>query len=83
MLLYTDGLTDARAPVRILSESDLGEILLAAHGMGAEQTASFIEERATAGEDPRDDIALLVIELAQEFDAPDRRVGSPGVARSD
>jgi hypothetical protein len=34
MLLYTDGLTDARAPVRILSESDLGEILLAAHGMG-------------------------------------------------
>jgi PAS domain S-box-containing protein len=84
MLLYTDGLTDARAPARILTDSDLAEILVAAHGMGAERLAAFIEEQAIAGEDPRDDIAILVIELAHRSDEhATRHVGSPRAARLD
>ena len=65
LMLYTDGLTDARAPDSILSESDLADILLDAHGMGAERLAAYVEGRATSGQDPRDDIAVLVIEVAR------------------
>lgn len=62
LLLYTDGLTDARAPSRILSEADLKALLRRGRGMPPERLADFIERAATGGEDPRDDIALLVIE---------------------
>ena len=63
LVLYTDGLTDARAPRRTLTEDDVAEMLRRGHGMGADRLAAFLEEQATAGVDPRDDIALLVIEL--------------------
>jgi len=66
IMLYTDGLTDARAPARILSEADLAEMLLEADGMDAGHLAEFIERKATCGEDPRDDIAILVIELVNQ-----------------
>jgi PAS domain S-box-containing protein len=66
MLLYTDGLTDARAPARMLSDSDLAGILVEAHGMDAEAVAAFVEDRATGGDDPRDDIAILVLEVVKD-----------------
>ncbi|MBV9837793.1 MAG: SpoIIE family protein phosphatase [Solirubrobacterales bacterium] len=69
IVLYTDGLTDARAPERILSESDLAALVARGHGMGAERLAAFLERSATAGENPRDDIALLVVELTRGSDA--------------
>jgi serine phosphatase RsbU (regulator of sigma subunit) len=64
MLLYTDGLTDAHAPHRILSETDLMELLLRGRGLSGEELTEFIEREATGGRDPRDDVALLVVEVA-------------------
>lgn len=63
LVLYTDGLTDAHAPGRILSEADLCELLAAGHGRPADELAAFLEQSATDGRDVRDDIALLVIEV--------------------
>jgi PAS domain S-box-containing protein len=64
MVLYTDGLTDARAPERILSEDDLATILAGAGSKHRERLAEYIEEQATGGLEPRDDIAVLVVENA-------------------
>ncbi len=65
VVLYTDGLTEARAPAHVLSESDLVALLARGRGLGAERLATFLEQSATDGESPRDDIALLVLELAE------------------
>jgi serine phosphatase RsbU (regulator of sigma subunit) len=65
MVLYTDGLTDARAPTEILSGADLLRLLERGHGMPADGLAALLEQGATGGEDPRDDIALLVLQLAE------------------
>ncbi len=73
MLLYTDGLTDAQAPERILSDSDLRDLLTAGYGLEGERLAKFIEERATDGRSVRDDIALLVIEVPREFPSVSHR----------
>jgi serine phosphatase RsbU (regulator of sigma subunit) len=62
LVLYTDGLTDARAPTEILTEAALAALLRRGRGLGAEALASFLVQSATAGAEPRDDIALLVIE---------------------
>lgn len=62
LLLYTDGLTDARAPAHVLEERDLVEFLNRGTALEGEQLAEFLELSATRGEDPRDDIALLLIE---------------------
>ncbi len=63
MLLYTDGLTDARAPAVQISEEELAELVSQAHGMDGEQLAEFLESSATGGQAPRDDIAILVLEF--------------------
>ena len=64
LVFYTDGVTDARAPERILDTDDLADLIRSCAGAGAEATAERIERTVTealAGE-PRDDIAVLVIE---------------------
>lgn len=63
MLLYTDGLTDARAPRHVLSEADLLALLERGRGLAGERLTEFLEQAATGGEDPRDDIALLLLEV--------------------
>lgn len=63
LVLYTDGLTDARAPDQILDEGDLVELVQRGSALNGEALTEFLEGSATRGEDPRDDIALLVIEL--------------------
>jgi PAS domain S-box-containing protein len=63
MLLYTDGLTDARAPERILTEDDLMEALLRGRDLSGEELTQHLEREATGGRDPRDDIALLLVEV--------------------
>ena len=63
ILLYTDGLTDARAPGRVISDAELTTLLARGHGLGGEELAAFIEDSAIAGEAPRDDIVILVVEF--------------------
>lgn len=63
MLLYTDGLTDARAPGHVLSEAELMDLLAEGRELEGDELAEFLEQRATAGQDPRDDIAILLLEV--------------------
>jgi PAS domain S-box-containing protein len=63
LVLYTDGLTDAQAPEKIVSDQELVEVLAKGRGLDAERLATFLEGQVTRGEEPRDDIALLVVEV--------------------
>jgi serine phosphatase RsbU (regulator of sigma subunit) len=62
LVLYTDGLTDARAPHVVLSEPDLAELIAEGHELDGPELAQFVESRATNGAEARDDIAILVLE---------------------
>jgi serine phosphatase RsbU (regulator of sigma subunit) len=65
LLLYTDGLTDAYAPERIVTQEELVEALGSFAGGGAEDIASGIQEVALDGGDrwPRDDITIVVLRV--------------------
>jgi integral membrane sensor domain MASE1/serine phosphatase RsbU (regulator of sigma subunit) len=67
VLLYTDGLTDAYAPDRIVSQEDLVAALERYAGRGAEGIASGIQEVVLNGGDrgPRDDITVLVLRVPE------------------
>jgi serine phosphatase RsbU (regulator of sigma subunit) len=66
MLLYTDGLTEAGAPQVTLGPAEVADLLAAARGATAAQTAEGCLDRALAGTGgvPRDDVALLVLQVA-------------------
>jgi serine phosphatase RsbU (regulator of sigma subunit) len=70
LVLYTDGLTDARAPERILDEGQLAESLERSAGLRGPELAAQLERDATGGENPRDDIAMLIVERTDELDEP-------------
>jgi serine phosphatase RsbU (regulator of sigma subunit) len=65
LVLYTDGITEARAPARVLSQEDLHAALSA---MPADSCQRIVE-RLTAlamgkeGTPPRDDIAVLALRV--------------------
>jgi PAS domain S-box-containing protein len=63
LVLYTDGVTDARAPDRILGPEDMAQLLRGSAGCPAPEIARRIERAVTedAENEPRDDIALLVV----------------------
>jgi PAS domain S-box-containing protein len=62
VVLYTDGLTDARAPGRALGEPDLMDELARCRGLAPSQIAECLERFALGDDDgtARDDIALIV-----------------------
>jgi PAS domain S-box-containing protein len=62
LVLYTDGLADARAPEVVLSEDDLAALIEEGRDLEGQELAQFLESRATANEHARDDIAILVLE---------------------
>jgi serine phosphatase RsbU (regulator of sigma subunit) len=68
IVLYTDGLTDARAPKRMLDESDLLAELRGCAGLSAGEVASRLEQLALGDSDeaPRDDIAVIVVKLGDQ-----------------
>jgi serine phosphatase RsbU (regulator of sigma subunit)/anti-sigma regulatory factor (Ser/Thr protein kinase) len=72
LILYTDGVTDARAPDRILDTDDLAELVRSCAGSGAAVTAERIEQKVSEGlaGEPRDDIAVLVIEAQGRLESP-------------
>jgi anti-sigma regulatory factor (Ser/Thr protein kinase) len=91
LVLYTDGLTDAYAPVRVLSSADLVPILRRCAGGSAPEIARGIRDAVLNGGalQPRDDIALLVLRLVDSPDRPEAELtrllpceaGAPGQAR--
>jgi PAS domain S-box-containing protein len=62
LVLFTDGLADARAPEVVLSEAELAEFLAEGRDLEGQELAQFLESRATGDADARDDIAILVVE---------------------
>jgi PAS domain S-box-containing protein len=67
IVLYTDGLTDAYAPDRMLVESDLLAALRDCAGLSAAEVAQHLERVALGsnGAEPRDDIAILVARVGE------------------
>jgi len=63
LVLYTDGLTDARAPEHVLTEPELARLLERAQGLDAEALCDMLLHAATGDREPRDDIALLVVQI--------------------
>jgi anti-sigma regulatory factor (Ser/Thr protein kinase) len=74
---YTDGVSEAAAPHRLLSEDDLAALVGERAGSGAAQVVEHLEGTAVAiaGGNPRDDIACLAVQIlvpplvAQRFPA--------------
>ena len=67
IVLYTDGLTDALAPEKMLSEDELIAALASCRGSSAGEVSRELE-RVALGDDPqrvpRDDIALVVARVS-------------------
>jgi serine phosphatase RsbU (regulator of sigma subunit) len=61
VVFYTDGVTDERAAPGGLDERRLRSLLRSCQGMGAEAIADVVDR---AVEDPRDDVAVLVMRLS-------------------
>jgi anti-sigma regulatory factor (Ser/Thr protein kinase) len=68
LLLYTDGLTDAYAPARMLGMSDVAALLGSCAGLSATEIAERIQSSVldSHGLEPRDDIALVVLRMVTE-----------------
>jgi serine phosphatase RsbU (regulator of sigma subunit) len=64
LVFYTDGLTEAQAPRRIVTPTELAAALRECAGLEAAGVAERIERVALPAEfEPRDDVAILVIRL--------------------
>jgi len=65
VVFYTDGLTEAGAPARLVRPHELGALAAPWASWGADAVADRLEAAAlaAAGGDLRDDLALLVLEL--------------------
>jgi serine phosphatase RsbU (regulator of sigma subunit)/anti-sigma regulatory factor (Ser/Thr protein kinase) len=68
LLLYTDGLTDAYAPSRILGMTDIAALLASCAGLSATEIAERIQSSVLDSHtgEPRDDIALVVLRMVAE-----------------
>jgi serine phosphatase RsbU (regulator of sigma subunit) len=71
ILLYTDGLTDAFAPQRIVEPADLGSILRSCAGQNPRHMIVVIERGLLNfdGLEPRDGVAILTLQVTSN---PDR-----------
>jgi len=67
VLLYTDGLTDAYAPGRIVSQNELVAALRDSTGADAAEIAAHMQSVALdgRGQGPRDDITILVLRVPE------------------
>jgi len=61
VVFFTDGVTDERTGPAALDDRRLRSLLRSCQGMGAEAIADVVDR---AVEDPRDDVALLVLRLS-------------------
>jgi len=70
LVLYTDGVTDARGPEDRFGQARLGALLAGADGLGADAMAGAVDEAVAAFEDGSqlDDLAVVVIRAGA--DAP-------------
>ena len=62
LVLFTDGLSEAGAPDRVMSPEGLAELIASCRGLAADEIARRVEEHAASLQTgpARDDLALLV-----------------------
>jgi sigma-B regulation protein RsbU (phosphoserine phosphatase) len=66
LVLYTDGVTEARTPSGMFGVGELTAVLQSSVGLDAAGIAERIEGAVLEVEDdPRDDIAILVVQMRQ------------------
>jgi anti-sigma regulatory factor (Ser/Thr protein kinase) len=72
LVLYTDGLTDAYAPARMLSAAELASLLESCGGLSAAGIVERLKPWAIGapGREPRDDVAILVVRIAEPMESP-------------
>src|SRR4051794_10093544 len=65
LVLYTDGVTDSAAPAHITTASELAAAVGSPVGLDADSIAERVMQTALAGagDQPRDDIAILVLKV--------------------
>jgi len=66
LVLYTDGVTEARGPHGMLGSDELASVLASCKGLDAKSVAARIESAALEIQEgnPRDDIAILVVRIS-------------------
>ena len=66
LVLFTDGVTEARAPKRVFGTIDLARFVGAHEPLRAEAIAERIERGALSSQadEPRDDVAIVVVKVA-------------------
>ena len=76
LVLYTDGLTDAYAPDRIVTQADLAAALASCRGRPAAEITREVTRALLDGDErqPRDDIALLVLRVPPVAATPEHEV---------
>jgi PAS domain S-box-containing protein len=67
LVFYTDGMVEGRGPGEVLDEAGLAALLASCAGAGADAIAGRLEDAAVKahGGSPRDDIAVLVLRVAE------------------
>ncbi len=73
LVFYTDGVTEAQAPDRILQSGHLAEVLVEHGDAPPARLVELIEAAAVGQGEPRDDIALMVLRIREP--APSDREG--------
>lgn len=77
LLLYTDGVTEARVDGELFGNDRLMEVASRAAGLGAAELARRVEEAATSA-DLRDDAAILAVRVETREDPPPATVAERG-----
>jgi sigma-B regulation protein RsbU (phosphoserine phosphatase) len=67
LVLYTDGVTDSAAPMRVLDASSIAGAVGPSASLDADEIAERVLGAALAGVagEPRDDIAILVLKVPE------------------
>lgn len=84
LVLFTDGVTEARAPERVWGSNDLARFVGVHEPLRAEAIAERIERGALSAQadEPRDDVAIVVLKVTAAgltAPAPTRSEGVPAV----
>jgi PAS domain S-box-containing protein len=84
LVLYTDGVTEARAPKRVWGMNDLAGFVGRHEHLRASAIAERIERGALSAQadEPRDDVAIVVLKVTAAgapLPEPERREGVPAV----
>ena len=82
LVFYTDGVSEADAPRRILSEHDLAALVAEKAAEGPRAVVEHLERTAVASADghPRDDIACLALRVAPPKRVSERFAATPAAA---